>query len=104
MFFFLGSKIDGIIEKQHENLAVYKLISNGLYQTVKLQSSQKAHISSSQKFIIYLKRAKPKLLVKMKVLIVFSLFVVAALAAPANDATILKYENDNIGLDSYNFE
>lgn len=40
----------------------------------------------------------------MKVLIVFSLFVVAALAAPANDATILKYENDNIGLDSYNFE
>jgi hypothetical protein len=53
---------------------------------------------------------------KMKFLIVFALVIVAALAAPPKssarqsrasssdaEATILKYENDNIGIDGYNF-
>jgi hypothetical protein len=51
----------------------------------------------------------------MKFLIVFALVVATVLAAPpkqtarqsraASDAetTILKYENDNIGIDGYNF-
>lgn len=52
----------------------------------------------------------------MKFLVVFSLIVAAALAAPpkqqtarlaraseAAEATIVKYENDNIGIDGYNF-
>lgn len=39
----------------------------------------------------------------MKFLIVFALCVVAALAAPADDVTILKSEFDNIGIDGYNF-
>ena len=52
----------------------------------------------------------------MKFLIVFTLIVAAALAAPpkpaqrklrqsddSSNAQILKYENDNIGIDGYNF-
>lgn len=39
----------------------------------------------------------------MKFLIVFALCAVAALAAPADDVTILKSEFDNIGIDGYNF-
>lgn len=39
----------------------------------------------------------------MKFLIVFALCLVAALAAPADDVTILKSEFDNIGIDGYNF-
>ncbi|CRL02972.1 CLUMA_CG016573, isoform A [Clunio marinus] len=52
----------------------------------------------------------------MKYLIVFALVIVAALAAPpkkaprlsrasddSSNAQILKYENDNIGIDGYNF-
>lgn len=56
----------------------------------------------------------------MKFLVVFALIVASTLAAPPKhsvlkhaarparqdssaDAQILKYENDNIGLDSYNF-
>jgi hypothetical protein len=39
----------------------------------------------------------------MKFLIVFALFVVAALAAPAEDVQILKSEFDNIGIDGYKF-
>lgn len=52
----------------------------------------------------------------MKFLIVFALVIATALAAPPKaaarparassgdaDATILKYENDNIGIDGYNF-
>lgn len=56
----------------------------------------------------------------MKFLVVFALIVASALAAPpkhsvlkqaarpvrqddSGSAQILKYENDNIGLDSYNF-
>lgn len=43
----------------------------------------------------------------MKYLIVFTLIVASALAAPVDDsktATILRYENDNIGTDGYKFE
>lgn len=53
----------------------------------------------------------------MKFLIVFTLIVATALAAPpkqasrklrqsnddSSNAQILKYENDNIGIDGYNF-
>jgi hypothetical protein len=52
----------------------------------------------------------------MKFLVVFALVVATALAAPPKqlarssrassgdaEATILKYENDNIGIDGYNF-
>lgn len=42
----------------------------------------------------------------MKYFVVFAVLIVAALAAPldeSNVATILKYENDNIGIDGYNF-
>lgn len=40
----------------------------------------------------------------MKVLIVFSLMVVAALARPQSDVTITKgVDFDNIGIDGYNF-
>lgn len=43
----------------------------------------------------------------MKYFIVLVAFIVqAALAAPAEDpkdATVLRYENDNIGIDGYNF-
>jgi hypothetical protein len=49
----------------------------------------------------------------MKFLIVFALIVATALAAPPKrpirqsddsaNAQILKYENDNIGIDGYNF-
>lgn len=42
----------------------------------------------------------------MKMIIVFVTIVACALAAPAEDpkdATVLKYENDNIGVDGYNF-
>jgi hypothetical protein len=38
----------------------------------------------------------------MKFLVVFSLVIVAALAAPA-DVEILKSDFENLGLDSYNF-
>lgn len=42
----------------------------------------------------------------MKVAIVFVALLGVALAAPAGDpnAETLKYENDNIGVDGYNFE
>lgn len=44
----------------------------------------------------------------MKFFIVFAVIIAAALAAPApaddpKDAVVLKYENDNIGIDGYNF-
>jgi hypothetical protein len=39
----------------------------------------------------------------MKVLIVFSLVIVAALARPQSDVEITKSEFDNIGVDGYNF-
>lgn len=42
----------------------------------------------------------------MKMFIVFAVVIAAALAAPLDDpkdATILRYENDNIGVDGYNF-
>ncbi len=42
----------------------------------------------------------------MKVFIVFVAIVAIALAAPLDDsanAQILKYENDNIGIDGYKF-
>lgn len=42
----------------------------------------------------------------MKFLFVFvAIFAVAAVAAPNadSDAVILKYENDNIGVDGYNY-
>lgn len=41
----------------------------------------------------------------MKFFVVFAVLVAAALAAPLADseATILRYENDNIGLDGYKF-
>lgn len=42
----------------------------------------------------------------MKMFIVFALVIVAALAAPLDEsknAVVLKYENDNIGVDSYKF-
>lgn len=39
----------------------------------------------------------------MKLLVVFSLIVAVALAAPANDAEITKHEFDNIGIDGYSF-
>lgn len=51
----------------------------------------------------------------MKFLIVFAMIAATVLAAPPkqaarparasgdNEATILKYENDNIGIDGYNF-
>lgn len=42
----------------------------------------------------------------MKMFIVFAVVIVAALAAPlddSKDAVILKYENDNIGIDGYKF-
>lgn len=43
----------------------------------------------------------------MKILIVLATVTALALAAPASDdsanAQILKYENDNIGIDGYNF-
>lgn len=43
---------------------------------------------------------------KMKMFIVFAICIAAALAAPADDpkdAVVLKYENDNIGIDGYKF-
>lgn len=42
----------------------------------------------------------------MKYIVIFALTVVACLAAPLDDssnAQILKYENDNIGIDGYKF-
>lgn len=42
----------------------------------------------------------------MKMIIVFAVVLAVALAAPIDDsqsATILKYENDNIGVDGYKF-
>ncbi|XP_077283202.1 endocuticle structural protein SgAbd-6-like [Arctopsyche grandis] len=42
----------------------------------------------------------------MKLAIFFVVFITAALAAPQQDpkqATIIRYENDNIGLEGYNF-
>lgn len=42
----------------------------------------------------------------MKYFIVLAIIVGAALAAPADDpkdATVLRYENDNIGIDGYKF-
>ncbi|XP_026738105.1 flexible cuticle protein 12-like [Trichoplusia ni] len=40
----------------------------------------------------------------MKSFIVFALFVAVAVAAPADkDATIVRYENDNIGVDGFNY-
>ncbi|KAJ6633498.1 Flexible cuticle protein 12 [Pseudolycoriella hygida] len=42
----------------------------------------------------------------MKMIIVFAVVLAVALAAPVDDsqnAQILKYENDNIGVDGYNF-
>ncbi|KAG4077468.1 hypothetical protein HA402_002895 [Bradysia odoriphaga] len=42
----------------------------------------------------------------MKMIIVFATIVACALAAPVDDpkdATVLKYENDNIGVDGYKF-
>lgn len=42
----------------------------------------------------------------MKIFIVFAVLVVAAIAAPVDeskDAVVLKYENDNIGIDGYKF-
>lgn len=43
---------------------------------------------------------------KMKLFVVFVAIVAGALAAPVDDskdAVILKYENDNIGVDGYKF-
>lgn len=42
---------------------------------------------------------------KMKTIAVFALIIAAALAAPADPkgAEIVKYENDNIGVDGYKF-
>lgn len=42
----------------------------------------------------------------MKYLVVFAFLIVVAVAAPlddSKDAVILKYENDNIGVDGYKF-
>ncbi|XP_060517127.1 flexible cuticle protein 12-like [Cylas formicarius] len=43
----------------------------------------------------------------MKMIVVFSALVAVCLAAPQNqadrDAVVLRYENDNIGIDGYNF-
>lgn len=41
----------------------------------------------------------------MQMIIVFSVLIAAVLAAPVDDSqtTILKYENDNSGLDGYKF-
>lgn len=42
----------------------------------------------------------------MKYYIVFAVVIVAALSAPldeSKDAVVLKYENDNIGVDGYKF-
>ena len=42
----------------------------------------------------------------MKMFIVFAVVIAVALAAPVDeskDAVVLKYENDNIGVDGYNF-
>lgn len=42
----------------------------------------------------------------MKFIIVFALVIASTLAAPVDDsanAQILRYENDNIGIDGYNF-
>lgn len=42
----------------------------------------------------------------MKTIAVFALIIAAALAAPLDDsknAQILKYDNDNIGVDGYKF-
>jgi hypothetical protein len=44
----------------------------------------------------------------MRVIIVLAVLIASALALPArqkrqSDVTILKYENDNIGIDGYNF-
>ncbi|XP_030385802.1 larval cuticle protein 65Ag1-like [Scaptodrosophila lebanonensis] len=39
----------------------------------------------------------------MKFIIVFAALFAAALAAPNQDAEILRYENDNIGVEGYNF-
>lgn len=42
----------------------------------------------------------------MKTIIVLATIVACALAAPIDDpkdATVLKYENENIGIDGYNF-
>lgn len=42
----------------------------------------------------------------MKSVIVFSALVICALAAPLDDsknAKVLRYENDNIGIDGYKF-
>ena len=41
----------------------------------------------------------------MKMYIVLAVIISAALAAPVDDkdTTILKYENDNIGVDGYKF-
>ena len=42
----------------------------------------------------------------MKFIIVFACLIAVALAAPLDDsanAQILRYENDNIGIDGYNF-
>lgn len=43
----------------------------------------------------------------MKMFIVFAVVIAAVLAAPVEDpkdATILRYNSDNIGIDGYNFE
>lgn len=41
----------------------------------------------------------------MSIYIVFSLLVVAAIAAPVDESktVVLRYENDNIGVDGYKF-
>lgn len=41
----------------------------------------------------------------MKTIVVLACVITAVLARPQDpkDATILKYENDNIGIDGYNF-
>lgn len=41
----------------------------------------------------------------MKFLVIFAAVLALAIAAPVDDSktTILKYENDNIGVDGYNF-
>lgn len=42
----------------------------------------------------------------MKFAVVFAAVLAVALAAPADerDAQVLKYENDNLGVDGYNFQ
>lgn len=75
-----------------------------LPKAIKARRDKEDVISSSQIFdtkTFASKKTKKK--IRMKVLIVFSLVIVAALAAPQGDVQITKSEFDNIGIDSYNF-